>query len=198
MLRLGVNQAPPAPSPDASCAPTQSGCPGTISERLVGRAAILRPRDSKSSRASRTGWLIRTRFFSQWVRVCCRALNKPRPPGMASTMLRSSPMTRCHTRVLVRFFPRSDSNISRRRSTRCGGRVMVLLTVSMSHPSMTLVVAQQASPFLSFLTEVGSLCCGCWTGSNGSSTSSMACRRIRRTRVRSRLLPWLRARKSST
>jgi hypothetical protein len=57
--------------------------------------------------------------------------------------------------------PLDDSNallerIARRRSTRCGGGSIVRRTVSTSQPRTMWRVAQQASPFRSFLTEAGS------------------------------------------
>ena len=76
--------------------------------------------------------------------------------------------------------------------------MIVFSTVSMSHPSITLVVDQHASPLSNFLTDAGSLCWGCSVSSNGANTWSMALRRTGRTRVRSRRPPWHRPKKSST
>ena len=99
-------------------------------------------------------------------------------------MLRSSPRTLCQCEVATRFFPRTDSTIWCSRSCRCGGREMVMATVSMSHPSTTFCVSHLPSPLSSFLTEMGSRRPGRSCSSFGRRTASIACISTRRTRAR--------------
>ena len=67
-----------------------------------------------------------------------------------------------------------DASISARRWTRCAGRAIVRLTVSMIQPSTVLMVLQEQSPFISFFTEMGSDLVGRSNLSFGRKTKSIA------------------------
>jgi hypothetical protein len=139
----------------------------------------------------------RMRCLSACLSPNWRALNNPRPPGMAKTMERSSPRNLCHNLTPIRRFPRSSSKMSNNRVARRGGRVMVLSTVSMIHPKTSLIVDHEPSPLRSFLTEIGSSRVESFA-SGGFHTPSTMCH-SRRLIVRRRLLlPWATPMKSST
>ena len=57
-----------------------------------------------------------------------------------------------------------------------------MTTVSMSQPRISLIVLQEQCPFVSFLMEIGWLQKALSDDSNGRSTSSIACMRMRETR----------------
>ena len=119
MLRpSGRNQTPPMPAREASHAPMHVGRSGTISAKLVGREASDWARSSKSSRWERMDGERRTRCLLLNLRPCCNVLKRPRPPGMARTMLRSSPRMRCHFLTETRWRSRSSSKMASRRSAR--------------------------------------------------------------------------------
>jgi hypothetical protein len=110
-------QVPPMPKPDASTVPMKVGAESTISAQRVGRAVSSWASQRKSSSWSWTGWERRRRsvglgFFA------CRSTDwswekRPRPPGIANTMLRSSPSSCCHFRQEVRCWERGmDCKIS--------------------------------------------------------------------------------------
>ena len=63
-----------------------------------------------------------------------------------------------------------------------GGRWIVMATVSMTQPRTSLIVLQEQSPFISFLTEIGWLRKALSDDSNGRSTSSIARMRTQETR----------------
>eukprot|EP00980_Cylindrotheca_fusiformis_P020656 scaffold7703_cov127-Cylindrotheca_fusiformis.AAC.5 len=80
-------------------------------------------------------------------------------------MERNSPNSLCHfSSERRRCVGGSDARSSASRAKRRGGRVMVPATVSMIHPRTFLQVDQEASPFRSLVTEIGS---ERWGGSCG-------------------------------
>ena len=147
---------PPMPGLAASTAPRIVGSSGTISAIRVGRDARSRARCSKLSRWDRTCLSMRTRFPSEWVSPCCKALKRPALPGTAMDMWRSSPKIRCHCFTLIRFLPRRPSKMASRRALLCSGSSRVRAIVSRIQPSRIFRVAQAPSPLRSFLTDVGS------------------------------------------
>ena len=173
------------------------GKSGTISPRRVGRAPMSSARWWRSLIASCIGLLMRMRFFSECLNPVCRVLKKPRPPGTARIMLRSSPKALCQslTDTLLRFW--RLSSISRKRSRRCSGSSMVSATVSTIHPNSTLRVAHFASPFANLLKEMGSLRCSLSVGVFGRRMSSMEWKMVDRTRSRRPGWPCASPRKSS-
>ena len=125
------------------------------------------------------------------VKAACNWQNRPAPPGMAMTMLRSSPSNFCHSkRVAV---CRWQNPLSKRSSSvfRCGGSSIVFLSVSTFQPRMVLKVVQQASPRDNFLVEMGSR--RPWRESSaslGRNTRSLQCSKVRRKRLRRVHEPW--------
>jgi hypothetical protein len=90
-------------------------------------------------------------------KASCNVLNKPRDPGIASVIERSSPRRRCH--VLVEMRRReggTESRISWSRRRRWGGSVNVFSLVSIIQPKTVFLVDHAPSPCRSFLTEAGS------------------------------------------
>lgn len=168
-----VNQTPPMPCAEASHAPINVGACGTISFNLVGLEARSFDIQRKSSRALWTCWVRRSRCFSEWRRASCRWLKSPRPPGIPSAMLRSSPSNLCHFFCeILRFDVGTSARISWSRVWRWAGSSMVPRSVSTCHPRMVLHVLQQASPFINFFTEIGSFRCSASPVSNGRRTWS--------------------------
>lgn len=155
----GTKKTPPMPVPAASQAPTTLGSEGTSSAMRVGRLE----RSFASHRKSwRTPWTARVRRSRGRARSSCRNAswrreNKPRAPGNAMDMERSSPSILCQVLVgMVRCVAGMESRISERRSARCGGRAIVWATVSISQPNIRFFVDQVPLPFLNFLSEAGS------------------------------------------
>lgn len=111
-----MNQMPPMPGRAASTAPMPEGESGTNSASRVGRVCKSRARASKSSSWARTCRSIRTRCRSEWRMPVCKVLKRPRPPGMARTMLRSSPKTFCQAFKETRRAPRRSSKIVHNRA----------------------------------------------------------------------------------
>jgi hypothetical protein len=100
-LRRGMadssgNHTPPAPRPEASCAPTNVGLVGTNSCMRVGLAARSLRIQSKSANASWKDLVRRRRLPSEERRAACKELNNPRVPGSASDIERSSPRILYH------------------------------------------------------------------------------------------------------
>jgi hypothetical protein len=85
------NHTPPAPRPEASWAPTSVGAVGTSSCNRVGREARSRRIHSKSVRESWNAFPSRRRLPSYDRRAAWRELNRPRVPGSARDIDRSSP-----------------------------------------------------------------------------------------------------------
>ena len=154
-------RTPPAPSPDASWAPTTDGKVGTTSAIRVGRVSKAVARARKSSIAWWKAGERRRRDadcgFSFRVPGAWSAENKPREPGRANAMDRSSPKSLCHffraNRCCVGVMLSSNS---RNRSRRRSGREMVMASVSTIHPRMVLTVDQDPSPCKSFFKDTAS------------------------------------------
>ena len=139
------------------------------------------------------------RFPDLCRKASCRRLKRPREPGRASDIDRSSPKILCHlSSETRRWLGLKSARMSARRSSRRCGREMVIAAVSRIHPRIFLQVDQQASPCLSFLTEDGSWRLERSESERGRKTSSIAVRRMRRTRRRRSGFPWARPHKSST
>lgn len=109
---FGRNQTPPIPAKEASHAPMQVGRSGTTSATLVGRLAREWAKTSKSSRCERMAGVIRTQWRSLCRKPSCRVLKRPRPPGMARTMLRNSPSILCQRLTETRVRPWSSLKMS--------------------------------------------------------------------------------------
>jgi hypothetical protein len=89
--------------------------------------------------------------LSLWQMASCKEQKRPRAPGMANAMDRSSPITCCHFLVEVcLWYGVMLSNMACSYATRRGGNWMVLVVVSSTNPSNTLRVDQVALPFNSF------------------------------------------------
>jgi hypothetical protein len=159
-LGRGTKWTPPMPIPEASWAPNAAGRRAGISSAiLVGRLPMSVASQRKSWRTECTTGVRRTlvplshRFF----RTSCKTLNRPRPPGMASTIDRSSPRSFSHLLALARRWRgETESKRSNSRSTRCGGSSTVILMVSTTHPRMFFRVDHVASPLSIFLIDAGS------------------------------------------
>lgn len=176
----GKNKTPPMPGLAASTAPYTTGSPGMSSAIRLGRVARSAARTRKSCRKWWTGPRRRTLCVVSCRRASCMVLNKPRAPGMAVTMERSSPRMRCQALVAMRLrVGGTASRISLRRRTRCGGNCSVMAVVSTSQPRMTFWVLHVASPFVIFLPEAGSCRCAESLGLRGRRTLSKACIRWR-------------------
>mmetsp|Transcript_7717 Transcript_7717/g.19158 ORF Transcript_7717/g.19158 Transcript_7717/m.19158 type:complete len:219 (-) Transcript_7717:7368-8024(-) len=151
------NHTPPAPFPEASWWPSAEGERGMSSAIRVGRDVRSRAIQRKSSRAWCTPLLRSTRVLLFGEMAFWRRPNMLRDPGKAIAMERSSPRTVCHFFMLVRFWDFGMlSRISHSRSTRCGGKWIVMPTVSTIQPRTSLIVSQLQSPFRSFFRETGS------------------------------------------
>ena len=138
-------------------------------------------------------------FSLGWRSASCRVENRPRAPGIAVAIERSSPSTWCHDFVATCFWSLwIDASISCSRCARCAGSVSIFLRVLTTHPSTIFVVAQVASPFSIFLMEAGSCLCGLWFGCSGRSTLSSACNKTRLTSLRRAPLPCTNPMKLST
>ena len=161
------------PAPLASAVPSATGRSGTTSPRRVGREPMSRARWCRSVSASCIGLLMRMRFFSVCLKPVWSVLKKPRPPGMARIMLRSSPNALCQSWSETRRRSWRFSRVSRNRNRRCSGNSMVSATVSTIHPKRTLRVAHLASPLASLLSEIGSLRCALSVGELGRRISSI-------------------------
>ena len=96
-----------------------------VSAMRVGRLLNSAANQRKSSRKSWTFALSRRHVpcsNGSWNAVC-RVLNKPRAPGMAKTMERSSPMTWCQCLVATRRVVQGrEARMAWRRAKRRGGR----------------------------------------------------------------------------
>ena len=91
------NQTPPVPRQQASHAPRLEGARGTSSMRQVGRNCKESAMARKSSMAAKTCRFRRTRFLSARLSASCNAEKRPRAPGKAIAMERSSsPRIWCH------------------------------------------------------------------------------------------------------
>ena len=121
-----------------------------------------------------------------------------RAPGRARDMDRSSPKTLCHFLIdTLRCVTGMLIRISARRSCRCGGRDMVIATVSTIHPNTFRTVDHEQSPFISFFNDTGSRRVTSSSASKGRKIESIACIKMDRTR-RWSFFPWQRPIKSST
>jgi hypothetical protein len=191
--RAGMNKTPPMPDAAASEAPMAPGAVSIISRRRVGRACRSRTSQRRSSRKSCICGESRTRRLVSWRSVSWNRLNRPRRPGRARTMLRSSPTICCQRRVAIRVFDRgSSSKMEMRRSRRRGGSWRVLSTELITHPRRVLVVCQEPSPLRSFFTEIGSCRESGSLGSSGRKMASIDSNKMRRTRCWRRAPPWTR------
>jgi hypothetical protein len=159
LLSLLAGPRPAMPKPDASTVRRKVGAESTTSAQWVGRAVSSWASQRKSSSWSWTGWERRSRsvgfgFFA------CRSMDwswekRPRPPGMANTMLRSSPSSCCHFRWEVRCWERDmDCRISWRRASRWDESSIVRAMVSIVQPKKHFRVDQAASPLSNFLMVV--------------------------------------------
>lgn len=97
----------------------------------------------------------------------------------------------------MRFLPRSSSKMLWSSFWRRSGSSIVFRMESMTHPRISFRVSQVPSPLSSFLSETAS-CRIVSVASGCASTSSTACRRMRRTICRRRGVPCTRPIKSST
>jgi hypothetical protein len=99
-------QVPPMPKSDASTVPIKVGAELTISAHRVRCAVSSWASQRKSSSWSWMGWERRSQSvgfgFAAWRSTDWSWEKRPRPPGMANTMLRSSPSSCCHFRREVR------------------------------------------------------------------------------------------------
>ena len=158
MAESSGNQTPPAPKPEASWAPTRVGAVGTNSCMRVGLSARSLRIHSKSAKASWKDLVRRRRLPSEERRAACNELNKPRVPGRASDIDRSSPRIWYHrSRDKRDWVTGMLASSSAKRCSRRGGRRIVIATVSISQPRTFLRVLQLASPWRSFLTDWGCL-----------------------------------------
>jgi hypothetical protein len=115
-----------------------------------------------------------------WLGILCMEEHRLKlPPGIASTMLRSSPSSCCHFRQEVQVWERGmEARMSWRRARRCGGSSTVRFTVLMVQPSMLFLVAHAASPLNSYLMEIGSLRCLVLFASATVCRASLLCFRL--------------------
>ena len=150
------NRTPPIPALAASQAPRTLGCSGMISASRMGLDDRLWAMRSKSRMYAWMCGVSLMRPFSECLRPCCRALNSPEVPGMASDMKRSCPMMDSQRFWLMRFLPRTSSKMAARIAGRCSASSSVCFMVSSTQPRMTFLVVRAPSPRLSFLTEAAS------------------------------------------
>jgi hypothetical protein len=128
--RLVESHTPPMPKDEASTVPKKAGVESTISAHRVGRLPRFWSSQRKSSSWSWTAGVRRRRSagwgLAEWTMTDWSWENRPRPPGMARVMLRSSPTSCCHFLREVRVCRRgSASRSSPSRSRRCGGSSIV-------------------------------------------------------------------------
>jgi hypothetical protein len=110
--------------------------------------------------------------------------------GMARAMGRSSPRTCCHFfKETRRWDGPMDASISCICAKRWAGKEMVVSNVLIIQPSITFVVAHEASPFTIFLVEAGSWRWAELVLSKGRRTVSNVCRRARLTLRQVRVPP---------
>ena len=111
-------------------------------------------------------------------------LKRPRLPGSANAMLRSSPISDCHFRSEVRCWWRGMARILSNCFARCSGNSIVRCIVSIFHPRTIFTVDHDASPFSSFFVELGSFLKTMSPVDNGQSTVSMQWKRVLREAIR--------------
>jgi hypothetical protein len=80
------------------------------------------------------------------VKACWRIEKECAAPYKAGVVLRSAPNNFCHFFHEVRVFWIMSASVCRNANKRCSGSVMVILTVSISHPRMRFFVENVASP----------------------------------------------------
>ena len=133
----GTKCIPPIPVPAASHAPIVAGTgSGTNSAIRVGWVVTLVASQRKSSRnpCSNLERFKRGLVGSSCRKASCSSEKRPTKLRSAIDIEWSSFSTLCQSLVEIVFCSGvMESRISRRRSMRCGGSVIVLAKVSMSH-----------------------------------------------------------------
>ena len=185
------------PVREAPVAPIHVGGCGLISLRCVGLVDndAIRWRHKVSS-----AWTGGDRFIWHLFAVlsaCWMKVNILATPAMAGTVLRRVPSSLCQRRQEHRLTLGGMVSIRERiLRLQSSGRVRTCLTVSIDHHRTTFCVLRAASPFRSFLREIGSSL-AVSSLSLGWKRSSMAQKRFRVIFRRSVGPPWTIPMKSS-
>ncbi len=136
--------------------------------------AAVSARIIQSFRMAFVNGVSRMRLDAASVRANCKIENKLLAPYKEGAELRRVPSSFWNVRFDIRLRDRMCCNCSFMDFKRCSGRVMVMVSLLMSQPSMLLQVEKEASLFAIFDVDTTGRLLVTW---GSMRTESMECRR---------------------